>query len=69
MSKTKNYLWDEAEDFVDSVFENLKKGLITKVEAKKEILESNVALDLVDINEFNIDDIIEYEMRLLNEVQ
>jgi len=68
MSKTKNYLWDEAEDFVDSVFENLKKGLITKVEAKKEILESNVALDLVDINEFNIDDIIEYEMRLLNEV-
>jgi|TARA_R110001592_G_scaffold277731_4_gene544929 hypothetical protein len=69
MSKTKNYLWDEAEDFVDSVFENLKKGLITKVEAKKEILESNVALDLVDINEFNIDDIIEYEVRLLNEVQ
>ena len=61
--------WDEAEDFVDSVFENLKKGLITKVEAKKEILESNVALDLVDINEFNIDDIIEYEVRLLNEVQ
>ena len=68
MSKTKNYYWDEAEKFVDSVFENLKKGLITKVEAKKEILESNVALDLVDINEFNIDDIIEYEMRLLNEV-
>tara|TARA_B100000780_G_C21111997_1_gene449462 strand:- start:1291 stop:1500 length:210 start_codon:yes stop_codon:yes gene_type:complete len=68
MSKTKNYLWDEAEDFVDSVFDNLKKGLITKVEAKKEILESNVALDLVDINEFNIDDIIEYEVRLLNEV-
>ena len=69
MSKTKNYYWDEAEKFVDSVFENLKKGLITKVEAKKEILESNVALDLVDINEFNIDDIIEYEVRLLNEVQ
>ena len=68
MSKTKNYLWDEAEDFVDSVFDNLKKRLITKVEAMKEILESNVALDLVDINEFNIDDIIEYEVRLLNEV-
>ena len=62
MSKTKNYLWDEAEDFVDSVFENLKKGLITKVEAKKEILESNVALDLVDINEYNIDEVIEMEL-------
>ena len=59
MSKTKNYYWDEAEKFVDSVFENLKKGLIDKNEAKKEILESNVALDLIDINAFNIDEVIE----------
>ena len=62
MSKTKNYYWDEAEKFVDSVVENLKKGLIDKNEAKKEILESNVALDLVDINEYNIDEVIEMEL-------
>ena len=31
MSKTKNYYGDEAEKFVDSVFENLKKGLITSL--------------------------------------
>ena len=68
MSKTKNYYWDEAEKFVDAVLLKLKNNEINKAEAKKEILESNVALDLVDINEFNIDDIIEYEMRLLNEV-
>ena len=59
MSKTKNYYWDEAEKFVESVFENLKKGLIDKDEAKKEILESDVALDLIDINAFNIDEVID----------
>jgi hypothetical protein len=62
MSKTKNYYWDEAEKFVDSVVENLKKGLIDKDEAKKEILESDVALDLIDINAFNIDEVIDNEL-------
>jgi hypothetical protein len=62
MSKTKNYYWDEAEKFVDSVVENLKKGLIDKNEAKKEILESDVALDLVNINAFNIDEVIDNEL-------
>jgi len=62
MSKTKNYYWDEAEKFVDSVVKNLKKGLIDKNEAKKEILESDVALDLIDINAFNIDEVIDNEL-------
>ncbi len=62
MSKTKNYYWDEAEKFVDSVVENLKKGLIDKNEAKKEILESDVALDLININAFNIDEVIDNEL-------
>tara|TARA_B100001093_G_scaffold404028_1_gene392141 strand:+ start:179 stop:376 length:198 start_codon:yes stop_codon:yes gene_type:complete len=62
MSKTKNYYWDEAEKLVDSVVENLKKGLINKNEAKKEILESDVALDLININAFNIDEVIDNEL-------
>jgi len=62
MSKTKNYYWDEAEKFVDSVIKNLKKGLINKNEAKKEILESDVALDLININAFNIDEVIDNEL-------
>jgi hypothetical protein len=62
MSKTKNYYWDEAEKFVDSVVKNLKKGLIDKNEAKKEILESDVALDLININAFNIDEVIDNEL-------
>jgi len=64
MSKVKNYYWDEAEKFVDAVLLKLKNKEINKAEAKKEILESNVALDLVDINEYNIDEVIEMEMEM-----
>ena len=62
MSKVKNYYWDEAEKFVDAVLLKLKNNEINKDEAKKEILESNVALDLVDINEYNIDEVIDLEL-------
>ena len=64
MSKVKNYYWDEAEKFVDAVLLKLKNNEINKDEAKKEILESNVALDLVDINEYNIDEVIDMEMEM-----
>ena len=61
-NKTKNYYWDEAEKFVDAVLLKLKNNEINKDEAKKEILESNVALDLIDINAFNIDEVIDNEL-------
>ena len=64
MSKVKNYYWDEAEKFVDAVLLKLKNNEINKDDAKKEILESNVALDLVDINEHNIDEVIDIEMEM-----
>ena len=64
MSKTKNYYWDEAEKFVDAVLLKLKNNEISIADAKKEILESNVALDLVDINEHNIDEVIDMEMEM-----
>ena len=64
MSKTKNYYWDEAEKFVDAVLLKLKNNEINKADAKKEILESNVALDLVDINAYNIDEVIDMEMEM-----
>ena len=62
MSKVKNYYWDEAEKFVDAVLLKLKNNEINKDDAKKEILESNVALDLIDINAYNIDEVIEMEL-------
>ena len=64
MSKVKNYYWDEAEKFVDAVLLKLKNKEINKAEAKKEILESNVALALVDIDEHNIDEVIDMEMEM-----
>ena len=64
MSKVKNYQWDEAEKFVDAVLLKLKNKEINKADAKKEILESNVALDLVDINEYNIDEVIDMELEM-----
>ena len=64
MSKVKNYYWDEAEKFVDAVLLKLKNNEISKADAKKEILESNVALDLVDINEHNIDEVIDMELEM-----
>ena len=64
MSKTKNYYWDEAEKFVDAVLLKLKNNEINKDDAKKEILESNVALDLIDINEYNIDEVIDLELEM-----
>jgi hypothetical protein len=64
MSKVKNYYWDEAEKFVDAVLLKLKNNEISKADAKKEILESNVALDLVDINAYNIDEVIDMEMEM-----
>ena len=62
MSKVKNYYWDEAEKFVDAVLLKLKNNEISKAEAKKEILESGVALELIDIDEYNIDEVLEMEM-------
>jgi len=64
MSKVKNYYWDEAEKFVDAVLLKLKNNEISKADAKKEILESNVALDLVDINAYNIDEVIDMELEM-----
>ena len=64
MSKVKNYYWDEAEKFVDAVLLKLKNNEISKADAKKEILESNVALDLVDINAYYIDEVIDMEMEM-----
>jgi hypothetical protein len=64
MSKVKNYYWDEAEKFVDAVLLKLKNNEISKADAKKEILESDVALDLVDIDAYNIDEVIDMEMEM-----
>ena len=61
MSKTKQWAWDTAETKVDSILDSLKKGIYTKEYAKAEIMKVD-NLDLLDINEYNIDEVIDMEL-------
>ena len=61
MSKTKQWAWDTAEAKVDSILDSLKKGIYTKEYAKAEIMKVD-NLDLLDINEYNVDEVIELEL-------
>jgi len=65
MSKTKNWLWDEAENFVDSVIAKIKSGEMTVQQASDEIKQNkgNYALELVGIEyEDQVDDFLYYAM-------
>ena len=61
MSKTKQWAWDTAETKVDSILDSLKKGIYTKEYAKAEIMKVD-NLDLLDINEYNVDEVIDMEL-------
>jgi hypothetical protein len=65
MSKTKNWLWDEAENFVDSVIAKIKSGEITQDQGSEIIKQNtgNYALELVGIEyEDQVDDFLYYAM-------
>ena len=61
MSKTKNYYWDLAENAVDAILLELKNQSISKEAAKAKIMQVD-NLDLIDIDEWNIDEILDIEM-------
>ena len=44
MSKVKNWLWDEAEKFVDNIACQIKNNVITFDQGVKEIMNSNQSL-------------------------
>ena len=65
MSKTKNWLWDEAENFVDNIVAKIKSGEITKEQGSNEIKQNkgNYALELVGIeDEYQVDDFLYYAL-------
>jgi len=65
MSKTKNWLWDEAEKFVDNIVMKIKSGEMTIQQASDEIKQNkgNYALELVGIEyEDQVDDFLYYAM-------
>jgi len=61
MSKVKQWAWDEAEKAVDNIILQVKQNLITKEQAKIDIMNvQNV--DLCSIDENNVDEVIELEL-------
>ena len=61
MSKVKNWAWDEAEKAVDKIILQVKQNLISKEQAKIDIMNvQNV--DLCSIDEHNVDEVIELEL-------
>jgi len=65
MSKVKNWLWDEAENFVDNVIAKIKSGQITQDQGSEIIKQNtgNYALELVGIeSDDQVDDFLYYAM-------
>jgi len=61
MSKVKQWAWDEAEKQVDKIILQVKQNLISKEQAKKDIMNvQNV--DLCSIDEHNVDEVIDMEL-------
>jgi|TARA_B110000858_G_scaffold140896_1_gene159927 hypothetical protein len=61
MSKVKNYYWDMAEKAVDAIIIELKNNAITKEAAKAKIMTVE-GLNFLDIDEFNVDEVIDMEL-------
>ena len=61
MSKVKNYYWDLAEKAVDAILLELKNNAISKEAAKAKIMVVE-NLELVGIDEYNIDEVIDMEL-------
>ena len=61
MAKVKNYYMDKAEEAVDVIITNLKNNVITKSVAIKEIMNVE-AVDLIDIDEYNVEEVIDMEL-------
>ena len=60
MSKVKQYYTDEVEKKVDDILTKVKNNVITKDNAKVEIMKLD-NLNLISIDEYNIDEVIDME--------
>tara|TARA_S200000501_G_C20713378_1_gene695064 strand:- start:819 stop:1013 length:195 start_codon:yes stop_codon:yes gene_type:complete len=63
MSKVKNYYWDQAEKAVDAILAELKNNAISKEAAKAKIMNVE-AVNLLDIDEYNVDEVIDMELEM-----
>ena len=61
MSKVKQWAWDQAEKEVDNIINELKNNSISKEAAKAKIMNVD-NLELVGIDEYNVDEVIDMEL-------
>ena len=61
MGKVKSWAWDCAEEQVDDIIKSVKLGKITKEQAKIDISKVQ-NLDMLGIDEYNVDEVIELEL-------
>ncbi len=61
MGKVKSWAWDCAEEQVDDIIKSVKLGKITKEQAKIDISKVQ-NLELLGIDEYNVDEVIELEL-------
>ena len=60
MGKVKQYYTDEVEKKVDEILTKVKDNIISKLDAKVEIMKLD-NLNLINIDEYNIDEVIDME--------
>ena len=60
MSKVKQYYTDDVEKKVDDILTKVKNNVITKDDAKVEIMKLD-NLNLINIDEYNVDEVIDME--------
>ena len=61
MSKVKQWSWDQDEKEFDNIINELKNNSISKEAAKAKIMNVD-NLELVGIDEYNVDEVIDMEL-------
>ena len=65
MGAVKNYLWDQAEDFLSDIENKIKSGILSVADAVEKCKIADIAFDLIGFND--IDEVEYYLNDVANE--
>ena len=65
MGKVKNWLWDQAEDFLSDIESKIKSGVLSVADAVEKCKNADIAFDLIGFND--IDEVEYYLKDVANE--
>ena len=65
MGKVKNWLWDQAEDFLSDIENKIKSGVLSVADAVEKCKNADIAFDLIGFND--IDEVEYYLNDVANE--